>query len=109
EQVFDGLGDGGLRGVERHAEHDLVRLRELGRFFGDHRRKNDVVIAHAALPGSRRWAPRRSSIAFTAFFVRTSFSRRMMSYTLRPAAGSSATLDRLRALSAKLFSNSPST
>src|SRR5690606_37488909 len=93
EQLLDRFLDLRFRRLARHLEDDLVMLRGHRRLFRDHRRNDDVVIMLVHL--------KRASRLSTAALVSTSFSRRRMSYTLMPCAGSTSTFGMLRAASAK--------
>ena len=81
----------GLVALRAHLEDELVAFGRHRRLLGDHRRDDRVVVASVPVHLNR------ASSASTAALVSTSFSRRMMSYTLTPWTGSTSIWGRLRA------------
>src|SRR5918993_1463244 len=91
EQLLDRFLDLRLGRLGTDPEHDLVLLGERRRLLSDDRAHDDVV--EARIKAHRK----RASSASTAARVRTSFSRRRMSWTLMPCTGRTSMFGMLRA------------
>src|SRR5262249_49135419 len=92
EQLLDRFLDLRLGRVHGDLEHDLVVFGRVGRLLGNQRRNDDVIMAR--IVGGHL---NRASSASSAARVSTSLLRRMMSWTLMPATGSTSMFGILRA------------
>src|SRR5271166_2749818 len=105
EQTFDRLFDLRLRRGPADPEDHLVGLRGERRLFGDDRSDDDVIVMRI----KRKFTAahlKRASRASIAALVKTSLSRRKMSYTLMPCTGSTSICGMLRAARRKFASGS---